>query len=490
MKIYIASLTTETNTFVSVPTGMNSFVVGRENYDVSDPCGNAPLMQELCRLAEQDGHTLIKGLLASAQPRGRTVKSVYESFRDEIIKGAREALPLDAVILPLHGAMVADGYDDCEGDLLSHLRQAIGPDVAIGLELDLHCHMTSLMVANADVIVSYKEYPHTDRIERLHELYQLTLATAAGEVRPVTGVFDCKMVGLWYTTCEPMHSFVRRMQEVEAQDGVLSVSFGHGFPWGDVADSGARIWVVTDNDPDQANALASMLGAELWLMREQTRSSGISIDESLDLALGEKEGPVVIADIADNPGGGGAGDSTFFLRRIHERGIGDVALGYLCDPGAVLICHEVGVGATFDLRIGGKVGPASGDPVDLRVTVVALSPNLIQTSVARSISLGAAAAVRTESGIEIVLVTVRSQVLGPDGFENMGVALESKKIVVVKSTQHFHSRFAPLAKKILYAATPGAMEMNFASIPYQVRDLNFWPRVADPYAEEQSGKPE
>ncbi|WP_174246526.1 M81 family metallopeptidase, partial [Burkholderia sp. L27(2015)] len=139
-----------------------------------------------------------------------------------------------------------DGYDDCEGDLVAHIRRIVGPDVIIGIELDLHCHYTELMHRSTDVIIAFKEYPHIDTEERGRELYRLLVDAASGRIRPVTAVFDCKMVGLWHTTREPMKSFVQRLQAVESQAGVLSVSLGHGFPWGDVPEAGARLWVVTD----------------------------------------------------------------------------------------------------------------------------------------------------------------------------------------------------------------------------------------------------
>src|SRR3546814_20389814 len=112
------------------------------------------------------------------------------------------------------------------------------------------------MRSNADLIICYKEYPHTDGLERLHELYRLTMQQAAGRIRPVTAVCDCRMVGLWHTTREPMISFIQRMKSCEGRDGVLSVSLGHGFPWGDVASCGAKIWVVSAHHPDKDAAVA------------------------------------------------------------------------------------------------------------------------------------------------------------------------------------------------------------------------------------------
>lgn len=194
-----------------------------------------------------------------AQPLGVTVQSAWEALRDELLDDLRAAMPVHAAILPLHGAMVAERCDDCEGGLIARVREIVGSRVPTGVELDLHCHVSERMLAQADVLIAYKGYPHTDILARLEELWRLVLATAEGRVRPVTAVADCRMVSFWHTTREPMAGFVRRMKALEREPGVLSVSFGHGFPWGDVAGNGAKVWVVTDGKRALGERLAGTL---------------------------------------------------------------------------------------------------------------------------------------------------------------------------------------------------------------------------------------
>jgi len=485
MKVFIAGISTETNTFLPFPTGEAGFAaslaLGREASRGPDLTFNAPLI-EWRRLAEADGHTVVESFFAAAHPSGITVRAVYERIRDAILGDLRAALLVDVVLLNLHGAMVADGYDDCEGDVLSRVRAVVGPLAAVGAELDLHCHTTPVMFANATCLIAYKEYPHTDMVPRAAELYRICTAAARGEVRPVTVAYDCRMINMWRTAVEPMKGFVARMQRLEGRDGVLSVSFGHGFPWGDVPDVGARVWVVTDNDQRKAETLAAELGRAIWEMREQTPIATLSVDAAIDRALSAPSGPTVIADMTDNPGGGAPGDNTGILRRLVERGVGDVALGYLWDPLAVELCRSAGQGARFELRIGGKAGRVSGDPIDLEVTITALVDDLSQTGLGGGRSaLGNAAAVRISLGIDVALVSDRSQVFAPDGFIRLGIEPSQKRIVVVKSTNHFYAAFAPIAAEILYAAAPSAMPSDFASIPYRKFNRPYWPRVADPF---------
>ncbi|VVE32095.1 microcystin LR degradation protein MlrC-like protein [Pandoraea eparura] len=484
MKIFAAQLATETNTFAPCPTGWGGFQengIFRGDASIRAPESVGYLMAELRRLARSDGNEIAEGLSAEAQPSGPVIREVYETLRDEIIAGVRAALPLDAVVLMLHGAMVAQNYDDCEGDLLACIREVVGPEVPIAATLDPHCHFTELMHSAANILIAYKEYPHTDAIERLREVYRLVTQAAEGKVAPVTAVHDCRMVGAWHTTSEPMAGFVRRMQSFEGRDGILSVSLGHGFPWGDVPEAGAKLWVIADGDPARAGTLANQLGNEFWEMRQAVRPKWYDMDHGLDAALAVGVGPVVLADVADNPGGGAPGDSTFILRRVIERCIPDVAVGCLWDLGAIQICADAGVGATLDLRIGGKCGVASGDPIDLRVTVRAVHDTHSQSLGGMSIPLGRSVWVEGPNGLDIVLVSVRTQVIGVDAFTGIGVAMDAKRLVIVKSTQHFHAEFAPRAKAVLHVAAPGALTPDFAKLPYRRRSLKYWPRVENPF---------
>ena len=482
----MATLSTETNTFSPIPTGHTAFrerEFFRNDGSRQPPrLGNIPL-HEWRRMGEADGHEVVESISTFAQPAGLTLKTVYEDLRQTVLDDLRAAMPVDIVLLNLHGAMVAHGYDDCEGDLIAHVRKIVGPDVTIGVELDLHCHLTELMRTAADVIVIYKEYPHTDIADRARDLYPLCIRAQKGEIEPVMAYYDCRMISMWRTPEEPMRSFVQKMTDLEGKDGILSVSFGHGFPWADVADVGAKMLVVADKDMGKAKALARQLGQEIWAMRMATHKAHDSIDEAIDHAhAAAAKGPIVLADVADNAGAGAPSDSTFVLRRMVERKVRDVALGFFWDPVAVQICQEAGLGATFDLRIGGKTGRASGDPVDLRVTVRGLSNDHTQEGLSKGRArLGPAAYVEA-NGIHIVLISIRQQTFAPDGFTGIGCTLDDKKMVVVKSIQHFYACFAPIAAEIRYVAANGAVPPDFASIPYTKLATPFWPRVEDPFA--------
>lgn len=478
MRVFSASLATETNTFGPMPTGLSSFrdrgyfPAGQHPDQMTFFSG--PLWAARLRGAEL-GWDLVEGMVAGAQPSGITTRHAYETLREELLADLRGALPVDMVLLGLHGAMVADGYDDCEGDLLERVRAIVGPGVVVGAELDPHNHLTPAMVRYADVLIAFKEYPHTDILERGLELVDLCAAKVAGQVHPVAAVVDCEMIVTLHTSRQPARGFVDRIQALEGRDGVLSISISHGFGWGDVAEMGTKVLVYSDGDAAQAKALARQLADELIALREQLTVHYPSIDAALDQALAFDGGPVVLADGADNPGGGAAGDSTFILRRMVERGIGNAALGPLWDPVAVRIAFDAGVGARLMLRVGGKISPLSGAPIDLDCTVKALQSNMVMTGLANTPSQLGDCALIEAMGIEIVLITLRNQAMGTDLFTQLGCDLAAKKIIVVKSSQHFYASFSKLARHVIYVAAPGAVTLDLGTLQYRKIHRPKWP---------------
>lgn len=478
MRVFSAGLATETNTFAPMPTGLASFrdrgyyPAGQHPDHMTFFAG--PLWAARLR-GKAQSWTLIEGMVAGAQPSGTTTRHAYETLRDELLADLQAALPVDMVLLGLHGAMVADGYDDCEGDLLTRVRALVGPDVVVGAELDPHNHLTTAMTSQADVLVAFKEYPHTDVLERALELVDLCAAKAQGRIQPMAAVADTGMAIMIHTTREPARGFVDRIQSLEGKNGILSISISHGFPWGDVPDMGTRVLVYADGDTARAQELADKLAAELVSLRDALTPLAPGIDASIDQALAAPAGPVVLADGADNPGGGAAGDSTFILRRLLEREVTRVALGPLWDPGAVRVATDAGVGARLRMRIGGKISPLSGDPLDLECTVLALQPDLIMTGLSGTPTpLGPCALVES-AGIQIVLISLRNQAIHTDLFSQLGCDLSQCRIIVVKSSQHFYASFSQVARQVIYTAAPGSVTSDLRSLPYQKVQRPKWP---------------
>lgn len=491
-RIFTACLGTETNSFSPIPTGMSIFegamlVRGGEHGETPSLFA-IPLVVWRER-AKALGWEVVEGLAAFATPAGDTTRAAHEALRDEILADLKKAMPVDAVLLNLHGAMIADGYPDAEGDLLARVRELVGPDVLIAAELDLHCHLTELKVASADILVIFKEYPHVDVAERAQELFDLVVRTLYREVRPVMRMHDCAMLGVYPTTREPMIGIVARMKTLERDPGVLSVSLAHGFPWGDTPEVGTRALVVADGDPGIAERVARDLGEQVWDARFAIVPPFVTIDEALDRVLAQSPDgrPFVLADTADNPGIGAAGDSTFILRRLLERELGGFALSPLWDPIATALAFDAGIGARFDIRIGGKLGPGSGAALDVRAEVMGLTRAAWQPFGGTKAPLGNMAWLRVggpsdDTALDIVVNDYRIQSFHPDCFHAVGIDPARPRALIVKSTQHFHAGFAPIAREVLYVSAPGAGSMDMAALPFRRVTRPLWPRVPDPRA--------
>ncbi|RDC60862.1 Microcystinase C [Alteripontixanthobacter maritimus] len=482
--VFIAGLMTETNTFSPIKTDLGAFE--EQGLYYGDGTRRAPdalhllAMSHWRALADDKAWTTVESLAAFAQPAGPTNRDCYEAFRAAILDDLQRAGEVDLVLLNLHGAMVAEGLDDCEGDLLQAIREITGPDVAVGALLDLHAHLTPAMVRSADLIISYKHYPHDDIVERAAELFRLTSDVASHRISPAAAVADCRLIGLWPTTGPAMASIVNELTELEKRPDILTASLVHGFPWGDVEDAGARALVYANGNPGSAKAAALYIARRFHSQREAVSSRYHSIEQALDEAAKVAEGPIVLADMADNAGGGAPSDSTFLLQAMLERGMSNAIIGCYFDPQSVERCFAAGNGASARLELGGKHGIASGPSLPVKVRVIALEQDHWQTGLGGSrVHLGRTALVDA-GGIFIAICSVRAQVFAPDAFVGLGVDVETMHVVAVKSTQHFHSRFAPIARRVIYVATPGAISPQYDRLPFTKRDSDVWPINADP----------
>ena len=369
-----------------------------------------------------------------------------------------------------------DGYDDCEGDILEHVRAMVGPQVPIGVELDPHCHLTEKRVRLANAIILYKEYPHIDFVERAEELRRPhRCRTIRGEIKPVMSLFDCRMIDLVPTTREPGRSFVDRMSALEGKESVLSVSLAHGFQQGDVPEIGSRVLVITDDAKAAGDALATRLGEEFRALEGRFAPPVVPLDEALDQALASTGNRPERHRRFDRQRRRRRGpDNTNIIHRLRERGIRDVAIGPVWDPVAVGFCLTAGVGATIPLRFGGKAAATSGTPVDGEVTVLGAVRNGTQSFGTAKVPIGDAVGIRID-GIDVALLSHRTQALGLEIFTSVGIDPTLKRIVSVKSTNHFHAAYGPIASAVIYTDGGGPSHLDVRKYPYRKIARPLWP---------------
>jgi len=482
-RVFLGSIATETNTFSPLRTDIQDF---KESFYA--PPGGHPKTPTLCSAvypvararAAEFNWQIVEGTASWAEPGGIVNQHTWEFLRDQLLAELRAAMPVDIVLLGLHGAMVSQGCLDCEGELLAAVREIVGTSAIIGATFDPHSHLSERRMENANLITVFKEFPHTDFVEVAESLVTLVQRASLGDVSPVISSFDCKMIEIFPTSREPMRGFVDKIKALEGQCSVLTISVIHGFMAGDVPDLGSRIVVVTDNDRSGGDRLAAELGAELFSMRGKTRPEFLTLQAAFDKAEASRAVPVVVADVWDNPGGGVPGDSTIFLREMLRRRIKNAAFATIWDPIAVRTCFSAGEGAAFRLRFGAKMSEYAGEPLDAQVIVRRAMRDAVQSFGQSVVPLGDAVWIEV-GGIDVILNSVRSQVFNPDVFSNFGIDPKRKKALVVKSTNHFQDAFSRISRDILYVAVDGPYPNNPKTNIYKNLIRDIWPRVENPH---------
>ncbi|MEZ5853125.1 MAG: M81 family metallopeptidase [Hyphomicrobiaceae bacterium] len=460
-RVLIAGFKHETNTFSVLPTDIEAYrqraLHRGEDIARVYPGTNteAAAFLDGC---QRHGWQPVLTVVGDATPSGKLTSDCYEAMAGEILAGVDKLGGVEAILLNLHGAMVAEHVDDGEGELIARLRAKAGPKVIIAATLDLHANVTDRMARDADIIVSYRTYPHVDMYEIASEAVDLVARALKGEIRPQTivrrgpqmkGLDDGKTTGPG-----PMNDALAMARGFLNEPGVLSVSINAGFFKADIAEVGPSVVVVADGEHPEHAALADEIVAFMWDTRHVATVEHTTVAEAVARAKasGRIGAPVVIADFADNPGGGGYSDSVGLLKGMLEAGLADAAISSIVDPQSAAACAKAGVGATLTLDIGGKTDPRLATPLRLTGTVTHVSDGrfTIEGPMMRGmkIDMGTTAAFKV-GGVEIVLASRRFQNYDLGFFTVAGIDPARRAVLAVKSMQHFRAAYAPIAGDIV-----------------------------------------
>jgi microcystin degradation protein MlrC len=412
--------------------------------------------------------TPVPVLLAACHPHGPVEEVVFEDYAAEAIKGLSD--PVDAVYLCHHGAMVATHLDDPDGELARRVRAAVGPDVPIVQTLDLHGNISDMMCDNADLIVGYRTNPHVDFIERGEEaafsLRRILAGLASPKVAHVKLPLAPASVSL-LTADSPYGELIdygqRRQAELRGQ--ILNVSIFGNFVFSDTPSNGISVVVTARNDREVALALANEIAVKAWDMRHRFVRTLTPVAEAVRLANAEDRAPVILSDAGDNPGGGGSGRTTELLSALHAAEVSGVYYGSFADPELAAEAHELGVGATFMARFNRSAGSDTWEQWDrsfeAEATVAGLHDGEVigrlGMTAGRRMHLGLSARL-TIGGIEVIVITDRTQTADPIFFEMFGLDVADARTVVVKSRGHFRAGFLPwFPPKNVYEVDTGGL---------------------------------
>ena len=475
MRIAVGCIGHETNTFSSVPTSIEDFEQGTYCVGQDMIAGFSQtntIMGGIIEGAGEAGLELVPLLWTFAQPFGTIVQSAYNTLKARFLDLLKEAGPLDGAILDLHGAMVTDQLEDAEGDLLGAVREIIGP-LPIVMTLDLHANITADMAERADVIIGFDTYPHIDCRERGAEAARVMANILRGNIRPAMAYRQLPLLTPPPPQCTmrpPMSEALDRLHALEARPGVVTATLSMGFPFADIRDAGASIVVIADRDQDLADQCADEFADYIWEMRERFQADLVSIEEAIARA-GRTEGrPIVLAEGADNPGGGGPCDGTIILRAFIQAEVQDAVVAVIADPESVDRAIRAGVGHCVDLEVGGKTIPLHGDPVALTGYVKAISDGVfVHKGVMARGKIGqmGRTAIVQVGGVEIVLTEKRIQPYDAEVLRSVGIEPTERKLIALKSVVHFRADYAPFAHEILEIDTPGVHSANLFSFEYR-----------------------
>jgi microcystin degradation protein MlrC len=512
MRIAIGGISHETSTFVKTPTTLADFENGFGLFRgdaVIDRFGGANICTGgFIAGAAEHGFEVVPLLWTFAYPSGLIRRDDYERLKRELVERLRAADAagrLDGALLDLHGAMVVEGIDDGDADVIEAVRGVLGPERPIVVTFDLHGNHTPRRVAAADAIVGFDTYPHVDMQERGREAAEILVRTLCGEIRPVMAIRQIPLfwsIRSQVTAHPPMNEVVARVHELERRPGIVSITLATGFPWADVPDVGASVIVVANDaarNPDPqpltpkagrgeqlARATADELGDWIWAERERWYTPPVTTRDAI--AAGEQLGryPIILADHADNTGGGAPGDSTEVLRTMLDLRLRDAVLLYMVDLDVVAAAHSAGVGHRISVQLGGKSHPIQGPPAELEVDIVALSNGAFRYDgpmyAGLTGNMGRSAWLRAggEHGVSIVVVTAREQPLDPAFARSLGIDCAKMRYIAVKSAAHFRSGFEKLAGSIFNVDAAAILTHDFSKLTYRKRTRPVFPVEISP----------
>jgi microcystin degradation protein MlrC len=481
MKIVIAQLQHETNTFSPVPTPWESFggadgpYLGRAAYDAMK--GTRLPMAAFIHLAEEAGAEIVTPFAAWANPSGPVDGAAYDRLCDILCDAV--AAGCDAVLLDLHGAMVvADRTDDGEGTLLERIRK-VAPTVPIGVSLDLHANVTEAMVKNATVIAGYKTYPHVDQYEAGQLAGTLLLRTLRGEIRPVMAWGNRPLLAqtLMQNTNEGANKAYVDAARAAERDGLLAATAFGGFQQADIHDAGISVVTVSDGNAAQAREACEHILDVAWARKEDFIYRGEPLADALTKAqrmADETGGPILLLDHADNCASGANQDTVTVLREALALGLTGIAVGPIRDPEAVAAMIEAGVGSTITLDVGGKIDmPAigrTGEPLRLTGVVRAITDGEYTVTgpqfTGMRCYMGRTAVLDTGAA-EIVVIERNQEPWDRGVFTSVGIDPTAKRFLLLKSRMYFRPVFLPIAKGHVFCDAPGVGTSDWTAFEYR-----------------------
>ena len=422
-------------------------------------------------------------LYASACAGGPIVESCYAQLRGELLHGLRNALPVDGVLMPIHGSALAEGKDDPEGDMIHAVRRIVGPDRPIVTCLDLHANVTAEMVRHADAMLGWETYPHRDQYGTGQRTARLILRMLRGECRPAMAMAKVPVITSAINGStdgdDPFADLMRCTKSLEQREGVLSASLFLIHPYMDVAGMGSGGLVVTDGDIDLARELAAGIARRYWERRHDLEPETLAPDAAIARGLAIPDGPVILVETADCCGGGAAGDSIATLAALVDNQVQEPSLAPVVDPEAAALCHEAGEGAELELALGHKLDPRWGRTRSFTGRVERLSAGRFTYTGGQWEGLKAEMGKTAVFAIGNIKVLIMSRATYDDEqFRAAGIDPAGARFIVAKNPMNYRLAYGGIARGMIVLDTPGPTPATLRHVRFKKLKRPYFP--ADP----------
>lgn len=477
-RVLMAEISHETNTFNIHPTDLRAF---HDRYLLTGDDAVARRGTANTELAgfldagRAHGWRITHVLSAAAGPSGPVTRAAFEALAGPVLAAAAGG-NFDGVLLGLHGAMVTDFCDDGEGELLRRLRLVIGRGLPVAVTLDPHANVTVAMCDLADILVSFTTYPHVDMRDTARRTGDILHRTMADEIRPRTVRVHRPMleeVNGGRTDIGPMIARAALARAYEARPDVFAVSINAGFASADIAEVGPTVLVTGEGDLGAHTAFADSIADDIWTRRGETLNEYLTVDEAAAIAADwdPASGPLVIADYADNPGGGAYGDGTALLAVLLRAGVSDACFGPMIDGAAAQGLQDAPIGGTVRVRLGGRTNPdMGGGPLDLEGEVLWRGEGAVTGDgpiLGGLVQSFGPSAVLGVAGIDILITTIAHQMLDLQQFRTFGIDPARRRVVALKSMQHFRAAFQPIAARIIVCDSGALCTLRYETLAYR-----------------------
>ena len=478
IRIALAGIHHESNTFSETPADLTRFEAGgiarrdeiRQRYKESHstPAG-------FLEAADLDGVEVVPLLYANVNPSGPLTRSAYLFLANEILADLDREGPWDGVLLAQHGAAVAEGTPDLDGDFVGQVRSTVGEETPIGVAIDMHANVSSRLVDAADVVVAYQTNPHVDPRLRARHSADLLLGLVSGSMRPAMALVQVPLalhIALQDTSTGAMSELLAVTRTVEEEYGLVSASLVEGFPYADVPQMGMSVITVADGDADAAPDAAELIATAVWNRRNDLTTALPIPADALQEAAATPQ-PTLVLDVGDNIGGGSTGDSTALLHKARHLGVIGV-FQTLFDPDSVSECVNTGNAANVDLTVGGKQPGTPTPAFSIRGRVVATSNGLYEDPTPthggfRFFDAGPSAVVETDDGHTLLLTSKLVPNTSLEQLRHIGLDPTSFSILVGKGVNAPKAAYQPIVDRMIYADTPGVTAANLDFLHYRNR---------------------